>query len=171
MRKIILSYGFFMGVIVCAFMLISFFTMDVENADFDGGEILGFLSMVVSFILMFVGVKQVRDKHLGGSISLVMGLKTSGLMLLIASCMYSITWTVYVKGTDSKFYEKYYEHQLSTIEDPEELAEKQEDAEEVIAQMKNPILLFLYTTLEMIIPGLLFVLGAAFMFRRKATVK
>lgn len=167
MKKIVWTYGIIMGVFISVFMLFSFLTMDVANADFGSAELIGILSMVASFSLLFIGVKQVRDKHLGGAISFLMGLKTAGLILLIASSMYSLTWTVYVKASNSTFYVDYYNQQMADIEDPEKLAEKQEEAASTIAQMENPFLLFLYTTFEMIVPGLLFVVIAAAVFRRK----
>lgn len=167
MRSIVLTYGLIMGFIISVLMIISLAVTDTENPDFDKAQIFGFVTMFVAFSLIFVGVKQVRDKHLGGVISFGMGTKVSGLILLIAAAMYSLTWTVYVKASDSTFYEDYYQHQLDSIEDPEELAKKTEEAEETKKRMENPIILFLFTTLEMIMPGIPFALAAAGIFRRK----
>jgi len=167
MRKIVLTYGLIMGISISIFMMISILVMDTHNPDFDSAQIVGFLSMFVAFSLIFVGVKQVRDKHLGGVITFGTGAKVSTFILLIAAAIYSLTWTVYVQISDTTFYEDYYAHQMESIEDPEERAEKQEEAENTKKTLENPIALFLFTTLEMIMPGIPFVLIAAGVFRRK----
>lgn len=170
MRKIVLTYGIIMGASISIFMIITLLFMDTSKPDFDNSQVIGFLSMFLGFALIFVGVKQARDKHLGGVITFGMGAKVSGLILLIAACMYSLTWTVYVQVSDSTFYEDYYEYQMQSIEDPEELAKKKEEAESTIKMMESPIVMFLFTTLEMIGPGILFGLIAAAVFRRKVAV-
>ena len=83
MKKTVLIYGLIAGIISCmGFFLLS------KNMDFDKGMIYGFGSMIVAFSLIFVAVKNYRDKHNGGIISFGKAFQIG--LYIFAHCIYNL---------------------------------------------------------------------------------
>ena len=68
MKKIVLTFGLIAGAILSAMMLA--ITIPFQDAiGFDHGEIIGYTSMVVAFLLIFFGVRSYRDNVAGGTVA------------------------------------------------------------------------------------------------------
>jgi len=168
MKRIVLIYGLILGAFIGAFMLTSTAMTDLENVDFNDEQIKGYLSFLVGLSLVFVGIKQVRDKHLGGYISFGTAFKTGLFILLIGNFIYSLSWTIYHEAADSNFAEVYKEHALSQADNPEDRKEIEEQMEFVDTIYGNPILNFLFTfAIELLPVGLVMTLVASLIFKRK----
>ena len=63
MRKIVLTFGLIAGAILSVMMLVtqSFF----DQIGFDKGEIIGYTTMVLAFLMVFFGVRSYRDNVAG----------------------------------------------------------------------------------------------------------
>jgi Protein of unknown function (DUF4199) len=68
MKKIVIVCGLIAGGIVSAMMLITM-AIYTSSGDFDNGMIYGYASMLLAFSLIFVGIKNYRDKYNNGIIS------------------------------------------------------------------------------------------------------
>ncbi|RYF88663.1 MAG: DUF4199 domain-containing protein, partial [Chitinophagaceae bacterium] len=93
MNKTILTYGALSGLIVSAFMMTSI-TMCYRSGNFEGSMLVGYASMVLAFSLIFVGIKKLRDKDLGGKITFGKAFKYGLFISLVASTIYVIAWAV-----------------------------------------------------------------------------
>src|SRR5690606_19661540 len=82
MKKIVLIFGLIIGIILCANMILMV-NMMYTNPDFKGNDIVGYAAMVVLFSLIFFGVRNYRNKHLGGFISIGKAFKVGVLIALV----------------------------------------------------------------------------------------
>ena len=66
MKKTVLTFGLISGAILSAMMLATLPFLD--GIGFDRGEIIGYTSMVLAFLLIFFGVRSYRDNVAGGTV-------------------------------------------------------------------------------------------------------
>ncbi len=67
MRKIVLTFGLIAGAIMSAMMVIALPFQ--KQIGFDRAAIIGYTTMVLAFLMVFVGVKSYRDNVAGGQVS------------------------------------------------------------------------------------------------------
>ena len=108
MKKTVLTFGTIAGVILSAMMLLTIPFQ--EQIGFERGEIIGYTSMVLAFLLIFFGVRSYRDKVAGGSISFGRALKVGALIAAVASGWYVATWQVIYYRITPDFMTKYQAH-------------------------------------------------------------
>jgi hypothetical protein len=74
MKKNVLVFGVISGLIAAVTMLISM-EFVISNPNYHGSMWVGYSSMIVAFSLIFVGVKNLRDKFNNGLSALAKHLK------------------------------------------------------------------------------------------------
>ena len=105
MRKIVVTFGLIAGGILSAMMLI---TLPFhEEIGFDRGYIIGYTTMVVAFLMVFVGVKSYRDNVAGGRVTFGRAFMVGLMITAIASVCYVATWEVIYWKFTPDFGEKY----------------------------------------------------------------
>ena len=94
MKRNILIYGSIAGVVVSVLMLITVNTLShcKGNVSYDTSMLIGYASMLIAFSLVFVGIRNYRDKYNGGVISFGNAFKIGILIVLIASTIYVFAW-------------------------------------------------------------------------------
>lgn len=95
MKRIIWVYGIIAGLIVGGWLMIA--TAFIDHTKIENGMLYGYASMVLAFSMIFVAVKNYRDKHLDGYISFGKAFRIGLLITLIASTIYMLTWEVSFK--------------------------------------------------------------------------
>lgn len=85
MQKIVLRFGLAAGAILVAMTAVMMPLSMTGTIDFDHSEILGYSAMVLSFLLVFFGVRSYRDNVGAGAISFGKAFQVGLLMILIAS--------------------------------------------------------------------------------------
>lgn len=172
MKKIIIICGSIAGLIVTSWMLASI--SGCISSDFEGsvnGMLLGYSSMVIAFSMIFVGIKNYRDKHNSGVISFGKSLKIGLLITLVASTIYVIVWMIDNYYFIPDFYEKYSAHLVAKMrsggataaEIQKQIAENQKMGE----MYKNPFFKALFTYIEILPVGIIMSLLAALILKRK----
>jgi hypothetical protein len=169
MKKIILVSGLIAGLILALVMFISFNLMDDH---FDAsGMIIGYSSMILAFSLIFVAVKNWRDKHNNGIISFGTAFKIGLLITLIASSMYVLAWMIEYHFFIPDFMDKYADHSLQQAKDAgasaAELARQTTEMEGFKEMYKNPVMVVLLTYTEVLPVGLVVSLICALILKRK----
>lgn len=149
MRKIILIYGLISGVIVASIMTI---TMASGVHGGTMGMILGYLSMLIAFSFVFVGVKKYRDNDLGGVIKFGHAFVVGIAIALIGALIYVLNWEVYMYFTNYTFMEEYTKSAIEAARakgmPAAEIAAYQAQMSEMTEQYKNPIYRMLFTFSE-----------------------
>jgi hypothetical protein len=135
-------------------------------------EIVGYLTMIAAFSLVFIGIKRHRDQRLGGSISFTEALKVGLGITVVASFIYVLTWEVYLAATNHAFINDYA---ASIIAEAEQTGMGDSDLESLKAEMdamkvqyaKLPFRLVM-TFLEIFPVGLLISLVSAVLLRKES---
>lgn len=170
MKKNIIVFGLISGLILTALM-ISSTVMCYRNEDFEGNMVIGYAAMVLAFSLIFVGIKNYRDKFSGGVISFWNAFKIGLYIALIASTMYVVVWLIEYYVFIPDFMDKYVVHVLkmakeggATAAELEKEAVRMADFKEMY---KNPLLVVLISYVEVFPIGVAISLICAWILRRK----
>src|SRR6476620_9860539 len=96
MQKNIVIYGVIAGIVVSILMLssVNYLSHCEGNVDYNQSLLIGYASMLLAFSLVFVGIRNYRDKYNGGVISFGKAFKVGFLIVLVASTIYVIAWMI-----------------------------------------------------------------------------
>ena len=93
MLRIVLIYGVIGGIIVAVPMLVSTFTLTEDTVP-ENAALYGYLSMLLAFTMVFVGIKHYRDKVLGGAIRFLPALGVGLGISAVASLFWVVGWEI-----------------------------------------------------------------------------
>jgi hypothetical protein len=169
MRKIVLTFGLIAGAILSVMMAITIPFHD--QIGFDKGLIIGYTTMVIAFLMVFVGVKTYRDNVAGGSVTFGRAVKVGIMITGIASICYVATWQVIYYNFAPDYLEKYAAHAIEKARqsgDTEaQIAERTRQMAEFREMYRNPLVNIALTLLEPLPVGILFTLVTAGVLSRK----
>ena len=150
MKKIVLTFGLIAGGILAAMMFLT--TPFLDEIGFDHGEIIGYTSMIVAFLLIFFGVKSFRDNVAGGSVTFGRAFAVGVQIAAVASLCYVAAWQVVYYKLAPDFVAKYQAHVMETARaegaTEAELAKQKADMERFGELYKNPLVNIGITFLE-----------------------
>jgi hypothetical protein len=172
MKKIVLRYGFASGAILVALasVMTPLLCMN-ETVNFDHSEILGYSAMVLSFLLVFFGVRSYRDNVAGGSIGFGKAVQVGLLITLITCAMYVIAWEIAYFNFFPNFLDTYSAHVIakmrSTGASEAAIRETSTKMAELAKSYTNPLFNSAITFMEVFPVGLIMTLISAAILRRK----
>ncbi len=173
MKKNILIYGVISGLIVSSLML---FTMNYMShcegsVDFDTSMVIGYASMLIAFSLVFVGIRNYRNKYNNGLISFGKAFKIGILIVLIASTFYVVAWLIDFYFFIPDFMDKYSAHMLEKLKasgaSQVEIDKQTKEMAEFAVMYKNPLVNAAMTYMEILPVGLVVSLISALILKRK----
>ncbi len=171
MKSIVIKYGLIGGVIVSIFMSINMFNMDMESADMDMAEYIGYAGIFIALTSIFFGVRKIRDNEYNGSISFGKAFKVGFLIALIASTLYVITWMVLSETYFADFGAQYNAIEIEKIKSSglseAEINAQVQSMEAFMKMYENPIARFFITYIEILPLGFLISLISAAILRKK----
>lgn len=175
MNNSVLKFGLIGGALVTSLMLLGTLVWmgGGQTPDFTLGEIMGYVSMIVSLSVIFFGIKSYRENQLGGSISFGKAFKIGLLITLVASAIYVCSWMIYYSVSESaqQFPELYKMHQLEKLEAAnvakEEIEKQMADMEAMFEIYKNPFARAGITLMEIFPVGLIITLISSFLLKSK----
>ena len=174
MKKNILIYGLISGLIISALMAVNL-SMCVKSGDFDRSMLIGYASMLIAFSMIFVGIKNYRDKYNGGIISFGKAFKVGLFITLVASTIYVIVWLIEERLFFPDFIDKYTAHEINKLQSSgisaTELASETKKLEQGKEMYKNPFLKILFTYAEILPVGLVVSLISSLILKRKTQGK
>jgi hypothetical protein len=167
MLRVILIYGAIGGLIVAVPMLVSTFTLTEETVP-ENAALYGYLSMLLAFTMVFVGIKQYRDKTLGGVIRFLPALAVGLGISAVASLFWVIGWEITLaSGFD--FASAYTDSVVAAAEargaPAAEIERVRAETAEFLAMYSNPLFRLLITFVEMFPIGVLISLVSAGLLR------
>jgi hypothetical protein len=169
MRKIVLTYGLIAGAILSVMMLLTLPFM--EQIGFSRGEVIGYTTMVLAFLMIYFGVRSYRDQVAGGSITFGRACKVGGLIVLVAATCYMATWQLVYYKLAPNFFAQYSAYTLEQAKaegaTDAEVAAKRAEMEEFRTLYQNPLVNIGFTFLEPLPVGLLHTLISAGLLSRK----
>jgi hypothetical protein len=166
MKRNVLIFGSVAGAIICANMLWMVRTC-YTNPEMLGNEIMGYAVMLITFSLTFFGIKNYRDRQLGGRITFGRALGTGSLIVLTAGTMYVLVWIVAYYFFVPDFLDRYAEHVMKDVP-PSQVAATAQEMESFRELYKNPLYLILFTYAEVLPVGLIVALISSLILKRRA---
>ena len=170
MKKNILVYGLISGLIISALMAVNV-NICYKSGDFDGSVLIGYASMIIAFSMIFVGIKNYRDKYNGGTISFGKAFKVGFFITLIASTIYVAAWLIEEHFFFPDFIDKYTANEINKLNasgiNATELASKTKDLEQAKEMYKNPFVKILMTYAEILPVGLVVTLISSLLLKKK----
>src|SRR4026207_1657041 len=92
MKKTVVTFGLISGGVSSLMMLLTMPFLD--RIGFEHGEVIGYTMIVLSFLLVFFGVRSYRENVGGGVLTFGRGF-TVGLLITLVSCVFYVaTWQV-----------------------------------------------------------------------------
>ncbi|MBZ4189271.1 DUF4199 domain-containing protein [Niabella beijingensis] len=173
MKKNVLIFGSVAGILLSGFMAVAI-AKCYGTADFKGNEVVGYAAMLLIFSLVFVGVKNFRDRYNGGIISFGKAFRAGFLIALVASTIYVLVWLVCYYAFFPDFGDKYTEYILREARaGGASAAEMDAKAAEMVRfnkMYRNPLFVILLTYTEVLPIGTLVALISALILKRKPRV-
>ena len=171
MKKNVIVYGLISGVAIAVWTVISI-GYCYSSGSFEGSMVLGYGAMLLAFSLIFVAVKNYRDKYNGGVISFGSAFKMGLYIALITSTIYVLAWMVDYYVFIPDFMDKYTAHIISKAQSTgagaAEIAAKTEEINKWKEMYKTPIGVALATYMEILPVGLTVAVITALILKRKA---
>lgn len=171
MKKNVWIFGSVTGLIISLFMV--YMARECyTNPEMKANDVVGYAGMIAVFSLVFIGIKNYRDKYNGGLISFGQAFKTGLYITLVASAMYVLVWLVDYYIFIPDFLDKYIPHVLKEATRKGatdlELKEKAAEMAKFKEMYKNPLFVIVVTFLEVFPVGLIVALVSALILKRKS---
>jgi hypothetical protein len=170
MKKNVLVFGSIAGLIVALCMVISM-AIYYKNPSLEGNMWIGYGSMIVAFSLIFVAIKNFRDKYNNGAISFGKAFRIGLYIALIGSSFYVLAWLIEYYIFMPDFMDKYVAHAIAKAKasgaSQAEMARQKEQMAGYASMYKSPLGVIAFTYAEILPVGLVIALIAALILKRK----
>lgn len=170
MKRIVLTFGLISGAISIGLMLVT--VRFIDQITFDRGLIVGYTVIVLSFLLVFFGIRSYRENVGGGYITFGRAFQVGILIALVSSIIYVLTWEVAYQNWLYDFPEKYTNYTIEKARasgvSAEEVARQSEEMNNMWSLYKsNFFVRAAFTFIEPFPVGLLITLISAAILRRR----
>jgi hypothetical protein len=167
MSRIILPFGLAAGLIVAIPMCL--LVANAEPGSAATSHFTGYLIMLLALSLVFVGVKRLRDRELGGTIRFLPAFLAGLGISAVAGVIYVIGWEITLAVTDFAFIDSY---STAAVEAERAKGASAPEIEALIVQMEkfreqyaNPLFRMPVTFIEIFPVGVLVSLISALLLR------
>ena len=174
LKKTILTFGLISGVLSSVMMCATIpFLRDLNHGN--KGYYLGYTAIVLSFLLVFFGIRSYRDNLAKGAITFGRAF-TIGIGITLISCLfYVVTWEIVYFNFIPHFMDSYFAAQIHKIQssglDPATTAAQVAAIQRSQQLYQNPFVNMAYTFIEPLPVGLIITFISAAILRRKAPVE
>jgi uncharacterized membrane protein len=171
MKKIILVHGLIAGIISVLGYVI---TTAIGDVAMENAMIYGYTSIILGFSLIFVAIRNYREKTGSGAISFGKAFLIGLYISLIASAIYISVWLYYYYNFFPDFAEKYAAQVIKQLQAAGETAavieEKRIEMAEFSKNYKNPFFNAVVTSTEILPLGIIISLISAAILKRKPKI-
>ena len=169
MRKTILTSGLISGAISSLLMVAS--VPVARRIGSDKGSVIGYTSIVLSFLLVFFGIRSYRENNGDGRITFLKAFSVGISITLISCICYVLTWEVMYYNVFPDFCDRYGAHMVEKLKasgaSPRAVQAQLQRATKYKELYRNPLLNAAMTFIEPFTIGLVVTLISAVVLRRK----
>ncbi len=169
MKKTILIFGLISGAI-SSLMIVATVPF-ADRIGFDKGAVIGYTAIVLSFLLVFFGIRSYRDNVGSGQITFTKAFAVGISITLISCICYVVTWDVLYFHFLPGFMDKYGAHMIEKLKasgaSPAVIQAQLEQIKKYKQMYDNPLLNAALTFIEPFPIGLVITLISAAVLRRK----
>lgn len=169
MKKTVLRYGLYATGLIVAVSAFNMFVL-VKIAGEAGQELAGYLTMLLSMIFVFTGIRYYRDHENGGTLRFGEGLKVGTLIVLIPSVFFGLFDLLYTKVINPGWLEDYYGKYMEKIKAatvPAKLEAALKAAQEQKEMFSNPLIQFSLMAVTVFIIGFIVTIIASLTLRKQ----
>ncbi len=169
MKKTILTFGLISGAISSLVMvaIVPF----KDRIGFERGPVIGHTSIVLSFLLVFFGIRSYRDNVGNGEITFLKAFAVGISITLISCVCYVVTWEVIYYNFLPDFWDKYGAHLVEKLRasgaSPAAVQARLQEVAKHKELYKNPFLNAVLTFIDPFPIGFVITLISALALRRK----
>ena len=171
MKKDVLKYGLLSGLALAILLAVTVPFEHQHHTSEGWGLAVGYTIMVLSFLIVFVGVKHYRDTECGGSITFGRALAAGALMMLISCACYVAMWEALTATVEKNFAHEYTAVLVKRAQNSglqgAALEARIAEARKFEAMYSNPLYRASMTLLEPLPVGIVMALVTAGILRRK----
>ncbi|MCU1268216.1 MAG: hypothetical protein JWM21_4534 [Acidobacteria bacterium] len=169
MKKTVLTFGLISGAILALMMFSTLPFMD--KIGFDKGEIIGYTGMVLSFLMVFFGIRSYRENVNGGQITFGRAFAVGILITLVSCVCYVVAWEIIYFKFMPDFAEKYAQHIVDKARasgaSPQAIELQIQQMKSFKAMYDNPLINAALSFLEPLPIGFLITLISAAILKKK----
>ena len=169
MKKTVLTFGLIGGAIMAAMMVATL--PFVDKIGFDKGEIVGYTTMILAFMLVFFGIRSYRENVNGGQITFGRAFAVGILITLIVCVCYVVTWEIIYFKFMPDFADKYASYIVEKVRasgaSQQVIDAKLQEMKSFKAMYDNPFINAAITFVEPFPVGLIVTLISAAILRKK----
>jgi hypothetical protein len=169
MKKNILIFGLISGAVSSLMMVAT--VPFADRIGFDKGAVIGYTAIVLSFLLVFFGIRSHRDNVGNGQITFTKAFAVGISITLISCICYVVTWEVLYFHFLPGFMDKYGAHMIEKLKasgaGPAAIQAQLQQIQKYKEMEDNPLLNAAMTFIEPFPIGLVITLISAAVLRRK----
>ena len=113
MKKTVLTFGLISGVVISVLMMATL--PFAHQITMNRAMVIGYTTMVLSFLLVFFGIRSYRENVGNGYISFGRALSVGLLIMLITCVFYVATWEVMYHFFMPNFVDEYMTHAVEQV--------------------------------------------------------
>jgi hypothetical protein len=169
MKKVVLTYGLISGAIISILM---FGTLPFAGRiGFDKAQVVGYTTMVLSFLFVFFGIRSYRENVGDGRIAFKRAFLVGILIVLIACVFYVVTWEILYFKLMPDFAEKYTSYMLESMKasgaTQQAIDAQVQQMQRVKVWLDNPLISAAIAFIEVFPVGLVMTLISSAILRKK----
>ncbi|RYY61634.1 MAG: DUF4199 domain-containing protein [Chitinophagaceae bacterium] len=159
MRKVSFRYGS-LGLLVI--VLLSALSMSILGCDHQYSEAAGYLTILLSMVFVFFGLRHFRNEVNGGYLSFGQGLKVGGLIVLVPAVGFGLFDILYTRVINPSWSANYTAKMTANMD----AAQKEAFAKQM-ALFSNPLFEFALMTATVLIVGVIVTIISTLALMRK----
>ena len=172
MKPTALRYGLYGSLVLLGLFLLNYALLD-NSIDYGTQEIIGYLTIVLSMIFIFFGIRHYRDHINMGRLTFGEGMKLGLLIALIPAIFFGLFNLLYVEVIDPGWREEYYSHYIEQVKAntaPEAQQKELDSLEKQREFFSSPVMTFLVMFATVFIIGVIATIISALTLRRSGVV-
>jgi hypothetical protein len=162
MQKTALRFGLYGMLSLIGLTVLSFLIFD-GGRDYDKMEIAGYLTIVLSMVFVYFGLRHYRDRVNGGVLTFGRGIRLGLLIALVPAIGFGLFDVLYTRVINPSWHAEYMAHYAAGLKP----AERQQ-FEQQVALFSNPLLEFLVMALTVLIIGFIATIISTLLLKRRA---
>ena len=168
MKKTIVKYGLYAALVMVILPMIGWLSASGEM-DYKLGEVIGYTTMFLAMIFVFLGIRDYRNREKDGQLKFVEALKLGLLIAIIPAFAFAVIDQLYVNFINPDFYDEYYAYSLDQLKaemSSEEFEQAAAEMEEQKEMFSNPAFQFLIMFITVFLVGLIVTVLSGLVLKR-----
>jgi Ca2+/Na+ antiporter len=168
MKPVILRHGLYAGLAILLLTAIHFYVV-MPNASWETSEFAGYLTMILSMIFVFMGIRYYRDHVNDGFLSFKEGLKLGALIVLApAVCfgLFDVLYTEVINPSWGDEYFGYYVEKIKASTPADRVEEELQKLQKNKDLFSNPFIQFALMFVTVYVIGIIVTVISALTLRR-----